>query len=87
MNLSPRAIALQGMGFAPLLVAVQGFASASPFKRAPKGAGYGARPVWGMRPVQAATARAGMAPAAELTRPALAGTARARSPNTTRPRR
>ena len=84
MTLSPRAIALQGMGFAPLLVAVQGFASANPFKRAPKGAGYGARPVWGMRPVQAATARAGMA---NTTRLALAGTARARSPNTTRPRR
>jgi hypothetical protein len=84
MTLSPRAIALQGMGFAPLLVAVQGFASASPFKRAPKGAGYGARPVWGMRPVQAATVRAGMA---NTTRPALAATSRAPSPNTTRPRR
>ena len=84
MTLSPRAIALQGMGFAPLLVAVQGFASASPYKRAPKGAGYGARPVWGMRPVQAATVRAGMA---NTTRPALAATSRPRSPNTTRPRR
>jgi hypothetical protein len=84
MTLSPRAIALQGMGFAPLLVAVQGLASASPFKRAPKGAGYGARPVWGMRPVQAATVRAGMA---NTTRPALAATSRAPSPNTTRPRR
>lgn len=84
MTLSPRAIALQGMGFAPLLVAVQGFASASPYKRAPKGAGYGARPVWGMRPVQAATVRAGMV---NTTRPALAATSRPRSPNTTRPRR
>ena len=84
MTLSPRAIALQGMGFAPLLVAVQGFASASPFRRAPTGAGYGARPVWGMRPVQAATVRAGMA---NTTRPALAATTRAPSPNTTRPRR
>jgi hypothetical protein len=84
MTLSPRAIALQGMGFAPLLVAVQGFASASPYRRAPKGAGYGARPVWGMRPVQAATVRAGMA---NTTRPALAATSRPRSPNTTRPRR
>jgi hypothetical protein len=84
MTLSPRAIALQGMGFAPLLVAVQGFASASPFKRAPKGAGYGARPVWGMRPVPGATVRAGMA---NTTRPALAATSRPRSPNTTRPRR
>lgn len=84
MTLSPRAIALQGMGFSPLLVAVHGFASASPFKRAPKGAGYGARPVWGMRPVQAATVRAGMA---NTIRPALAATSRPRSPNTTRPRR
>jgi hypothetical protein len=57
MTLSPRAIALQGMGFAPLLVAVQGFASASPFKRAPRGAGYPARPVYGMRPMQANTVR------------------------------
>jgi hypothetical protein len=58
MTLSPRAIALQGLGFAPLLVAVQGFASASPYKRAPKGAGYPARPVYGMRPMQSNTSRA-----------------------------
>ncbi len=84
MTLSPRAIALPGMGFVPLLVAVQGFASASPCRRAPKGAGYGARPVWGMRPVQAATVRAGMA---NTTRPALAAISRPRSTNPTRPRR
>ena len=82
--LSPRAVAVQGIGFAPLLVALQGFWPASPYRRAPKGAGYGARPVWGMRPVQAATVRAGMA---NTTRPALAATSRASSPNTTRPRR
>jgi hypothetical protein len=84
MTLSPRAIALQGLGFKPLLVAVQGFASASPYRRAPKGAGFGARPVWGMRPVQAATARAGMA---DTTRPGTSATSRATSPNTSRPRR
>jgi hypothetical protein len=84
MNLSPRAIALQGVGFAPLLVAVQGFANAVRFVRAPSGTGYGARPVWGMRPAQAATVRAALA---GTTRAALAGTTRARSPNTMRPRR
>jgi hypothetical protein len=84
MTLSARAMALQGLGFAPLLVAVQGFASASPYRRAPKGAGYGARPVWGMRPAQAATVRAALA---GTTRAALAGTSRTASPNTKRPRR
>lgn len=82
--LSPRAVAVQGIGYAALLVALQGFWPVSPYRRAPKGAGYGARPVWGMRPVQAATVRAGMT---NTTRPALAATSRPRSPNTTRPRR
>ena len=84
MTLSARAMALHGLGFAPLLVAVQGFASASPYRRAPKGMGAGARPVWGMRPVQAATVRAGMA---GTTRPALSASTRTASPNTKRPRR
>ena len=86
MTLSARAMALQGVGFAPLLVAVQGFASASPYRRAPKGAsvGTGARPVWGMRPVQAATVRAGTV---ATTRPALTATRRSLSQNTQRPRR
>ena len=86
--LSPRAVALQGLGFAtirnwhvyfdkpfgtkvnvmPRLIALQGFWPTSPFRRAPLGPGFGARPVYGMRPMQA-------------------NTVRFTSPNTTRPRR
>lgn len=58
MSLSHRAVALQGVGFTPLLVAVQGFANASPFTRAPRGGGFHARPTFGQRPAQAVTARA-----------------------------
>lgn len=62
MRLSARAIALQGFGFTPLLVAVQGFGNASPFTRAPKGGGFHARPTMGTRPTQQATARASAEP-------------------------
>ncbi len=58
MRLSARAIALQGFGFTPLLVAVQGFGNASPFTRAPKGGGFGPRPSSiGMRPRQESSLR------------------------------
>lgn len=84
MSLSPRAVALQGLGFVPRLVALQGLWPASPYRRAPKGAGYGARPVWGARPMQPATVRA--APAG-TARPSLRAGSRPASINTTRPRR
>lgn len=79
--LSPRAVAVQGIGYALLLVALQGFWPASPYRRAPKGAGYGARPVWGTRPTMAATARA---PHSNTTRPGMQASARPSQRNTTR---
>lgn len=83
MTLSPRAIALQGMGFASLLVAVQGYASASPYRRGPRGTGFAARPFESVRLALQNTTRAPLASAPRAaspatTRPSVAGTTRLR---------
>lgn len=83
--LSPSAVAVQGVGYAPRLVALLGLWPASPYRRAPRaghGAGHGARPVWGTRPAMAATVRA---PQAGTVRPAVQASARPGSGNTRRP--
>ena len=82
--LSPRAVAVQGIGYATLLVALQGFWPNSHYRRAPKGAGYPARAVWGTRPAAQATARA---PMRTTSRTSLGMGGRALSTNTKRPRR
>lgn len=79
--LSPRAVALQGVGFAPRLVALQGFWRS--FVRAPVGGGFAARPVAGMRFGHAPTVRAAMLPTDRPstgtgTRPGSASAARTR---------
>lgn len=55
--LSPRAVALHGLGFVQRLVALQGLWPASPYRRAPRGPGYPARPVYGIRPRLGMTSR------------------------------
>lgn len=55
--LTPRAVALQGLGFAPRIGALQGLWPTTDTRRAPRGPGYGARPVTGIRPAQMPTAR------------------------------
>lgn len=57
--LTPRAVAVQGIGYGVLWVALQGFWPTSPYRRAPRGPGFGARPTVGMRPAQMATSRPG----------------------------
>ena len=81
-RLTPKAIALQGVGYVARLVALQGFWPA--MRRALHGAGFGARPVWGTRPTMAATMRA---PQVGTARPDMQASARPVHPNTTRPRR
>lgn len=82
--LNPRAVAVQGIGYGVLWVALQGFWPTSPFRRAPLGPGFGARPLYGVRPTMAPTVRAAMA---GTERPGMQATSRATSPNTKRPRR
>lgn len=57
MNLSPHAIALQGISYDLLLVATQGFSNVSRFTHAPKGGGFHARPIFKTRPIQMKTSR------------------------------
>jgi hypothetical protein len=74
--LNPRAVAVQGIGCGALWVALQGFWPTSPFCRAPHGPGFGARPLYGVRPTMAPTVRAAMA---DATRPGTSVTSRATS--------
>lgn len=85
MSLSHRAVAVQGLGFAPRVLAVQGFASVVMlFARAPLGGGFAARPAQGLRPTQMLTSRAGQS----LTdRATSSATHRPGQNITTRPRR
>lgn len=82
--LNLRAVAVQGIGYAARLVALQGFWPSSPYRRAPKGAGYPARAVWGDRPTMQATARA---PMQATSRTPIGMGGRSASTNTKRPRR
>jgi hypothetical protein len=55
--LQPLAVALQGVGFGPRHVALQGMWPTSPYRRAPLGAGHPPRPTNSVRPVMLNTAR------------------------------
>lgn len=82
--LNPRAVAVQGIGYGVLWVALQGFWPTSPYRRAPRGPGFGARPLYGVRPTMATTVRVAMA---NTDRPGMSATSRPGQTNTTRPRR
>ncbi len=82
--LNPRAVALQGIGFAQRIIALQGLWPTTPYRRGPRGPGYGARPEQGYRPAMAATVRA---PYGNTTRAPMAPTVRSTMRNTTRVRR
>lgn len=86
--LNPRAVTVQGIGYGSLWVALQGFWPTSPYRRAPLGPGFGARPFYSARLEAAPTVRAGTANTTRhgvqaTSRPGQTNTLR----NTTRPRR
>lgn len=82
--LNPRAVAVQGIGYGALWVALQGFWPTSPYRRAPIGPGFGARPFYSVRPTAAPTVRAAMA---NTDRPGMNATSRPSQSNTVRHRR
>ena len=82
--LNPRAVAVQGIGYGVLWVALQGFWPTSPFRRAPLGPGFGARPLSSVRPTVAPTVRAAMP---NTDRPGMSATSRPGQGNTVRHRR
>lgn len=80
--ITPRALALQGVGYSPAQTALQGLWP-NPFARAPMGPGFRARHVQGMRPVMAVTVRA---PSPQAMHPTQPHTSRPGQPHTTRTR-